>query len=121
MLSNKFSILPIEEDYFSTSSKKYTALDDIKKYYKDHVAKRLEIFQKYDDLINEISYLEYTAYAGDGYIKEVILPNLNALLNFNSMTDQNIFDYFGNNVRSFQSCVDSVFSEVDYVLDNYHF
>ena len=113
MSSNKFSDLPIEENI----DKECDEIEEIKKYYEDHVVKRLEIFNKHKNLILKISRLEYSAYSHNGYIDEVILPTINALLNFKSLSDEAIACYFGKTINSFQFSVDEVFNEIDYVLN----
>ena len=113
MSSNKFSDQPIEE---SIVSKDCDEIEEIKKYYEDHVVKRLEIFNKHKNLILKISRLEYSAYSHNGYIDEVILPTINALLNFKILSDEAIAYYFGKTIHSFQFSIDEVFREVDYVL-----
>ena len=123
MLSNKFSTLAIDDDMISSSTsinKKHDSFATIRKYYNDHVADRMKVFDEYPYLYDDISCLEFSAYANSGYIKEVILPFIDALRDFESLNDRQITFYFGNTLDMFKVCVDDVFSEVDYVLNRHH-
>ena len=76
----------------------------------------MKVFDQYDNLYDEIYWLEYNAYDHNGYITEVILPLLDALMTFDTLRNDGISFYFGNTLDSFKKDVDNIFREVDFVL-----
>ena len=117
MTNNKFSVLPIEDDI--VSSRRSENLSEIRKYYKDSVANRMKVFDKYPDLYHCIYYLEFSEYDNSGYITEVVMPTIDALRTFESLDDREIIFNFGDTLDMFKNSIYIVFNEVDYVLNKY--